>query len=185
MIDGDALAREITQPGSPVLEKLAERFGEDICKGESLDRSLLAERAFASEKARRDLNSITHPAITELALAREKALQGHRAIVLDAAALLESELAALCAHILIITAPEELRLARILARGGVTEEAARRRIEAQRRMDFHVGAGRVVIQNEGSKEALRREIEKALGMVLRGAGVAAGGAGSTDPPPGG
>jgi len=176
VIDGDALAREITQPGSPVLTQLAERFGEDICKGENLDRLLLAERAFASEKARRDLNTITHPAITELVLARAKALQGYKAVVLDAAALLESELAALCGHILIITAPEELRLRRILARGGVTGEAARRRIEAQRRMDFHVGAGRTVIQNEGSEEDLRHAVEKAFQVVAGGSGAASGGA---------
>ena len=176
VIDGDALAREITQPGSPVLRTLAARFGEDICKGETLDRQLLAARAFASEKARQDLNSITHPAITELALTREKALQGYRAVVLDAAALLESELVALCGHILIITAPEDLRLARILARGGVTEEAARRRIEAQRRMDFSAGVGRTIIQNEGSEEALRHAVEKAFQMVVGGTGAAAGGA---------
>ena len=175
VIDGDALAREIVQPGSPVLQKLAERFGEDICKGGTLDRSLLAERAFASEKTRRDLNSITHPAITELALTRAKALQGYRAIVLDAAALLESELAALCRHILIVTAPEDLRLARILARGGVTEEAARRRVEAQRRMDWS-GAGHIIIQNEGTEEALRLAVEKAFNILVGDPGGAAGGA---------
>ena len=182
MIDGDALAREIVGPGSPVLQKLAERFGEDICKGETLDRSLLAERAFASEKTRRDLNSITHPAITQLALARAKALQGYRAVVLDAAALLESELAALCRHILIITAPEDLRLRRILARGGVTEAAARRRMEAQRRMDF-TGPGYITIQNEGSEEALRHAVEKAFQVVVGGPGGAAGGAVSSSAAP--
>ena len=175
VIDGDALAREIVQPGSPVLAQLAERFGEDVCKGETLDRSLLAQRAFASEKARRDLNSITHPAITALAVERVKALQGARAVVLDAAALLESELAALCGHILIITAPEDLRLRRILARGGVTEEAARNRIEAQRRMDFHAGAGRTIIHNEGSEEALKLAVEKAFQVVAGGSGGVAGG----------
>jgi len=175
VIDGDALAREIVLPGSPVLQKLAERFGEDICKGGILDRSLLAERAFASEKARQDLNSITHPAITELAMTREKALQGYRAIVLDAAALPESELAALCRHILIVTAPEDLRLRRILARGGVTEEAARRRIEAQRHMDWS-GAGHTIILNEGSEEALRLAVEKAFYAMAGDPGAAAGGA---------
>jgi len=175
VIDGDLLAREITEPGSPVLQTLAERFGEDICKGETLDRQLLAARAFANEKARRDLNSITHPAITRLALARAKALQGCKAVVLDAAALLESELAALCQHILIVTAPEELRLQRILDRGGVTEEAARRRIEAQRPMDWS-GAGYITIHNEGSEEELRHAVEKAFYAVAGNPGAVAGGA---------
>jgi dephospho-CoA kinase len=163
VIDCDALAREIVLPRSPVLAQLAARFGEDIlCKGETLDRTLLAERAFASEKARQDLNSITHPAITDLALQRAKALQAPRAIVFDAAALLECELAALCGHILMITAPEDLRLQRICARDGLTEEAARRRVEAQRHMDFYARAGCTVIENTGSEEDLRRVIEKAF-----------------------
>ena len=189
MIDCDALAREIVLPGSPVLQKLAERFGEDVCKGETLDRALLAERAFASEKARQDLNFITHPAITELALTRikalltrENALQAPRAVVLDAAALLESELAALCGHILIITAPEALRLQRILARGGVTEEAARRRVEAQKHMDY-ASAGCTVINNEGSEAALRHEIEKAFIAVVGGAGGSPGGAAAASAAP--
>ncbi|MDR2686202.1 MAG: dephospho-CoA kinase [Oscillospiraceae bacterium] len=184
VIDGDALAREIAQPGSPVLARLAERFGEDICKGGILDRPLLAARAFASEKARRDLNSITHPAIAALAVESAKALQGRRAVVLDAAALLESELAALCAHILVVTAPEGLRLRRILARGGVTEQEARRRVEAQRRMDFRAGAGRTVIQNEGSEEDLRHAVEKAFYAVAGGGAACGGAAGASFPPEG-
>ena len=163
MIDCDALAREIVLPGSPVLAKLAERFGEDVlCKGETLDRQLLAERAFASEKARRDLGLITHPAITSLALERAKALQGFKAIVLDAAALLDSELAPLCAHVLVITAPEDLRLARVLARDGITPEAARQRLAAQSRMDW---TGHTVIQNTGSEAALRDAIQEAFTKI--------------------
>ncbi|MCL2494962.1 MAG: dephospho-CoA kinase [Oscillospiraceae bacterium] len=174
VIDGDALAREVVQPGSPVLRKLAERFGEDICKGGSLDRSLLAERAFESTEARRDLNLITHPAINALALERAKALQGARAVAIDAAALLESELAGLCAHTLVIDAPEELRLRRILARGGVTELAARRRVEAQRGMSF-TGPGHILITNDGSEEAFGLAVEKAFHAMVGGSGGAAGG----------
>jgi len=174
VIDCDALAREIVLPGSPVLQKLAARFGEDICKGETLDRNLLAERAFADEKARRDLNSITHPAIEALSVERAKALRKNKAIVFDAAALLESELAPLCAHILIITAPEELRLRRILARGGVTEEAARQRMEAQQHMAW-TSPGRTVIHNNGSEEALKFAVEKAFHALVGGSGDPAGG----------
>ena len=166
VIDCDALAREITLPGSPVLAQLAARFGEDIlCKGETLDRELLARRAFASEKARQDLNSITHPAITELALSRANTLQanatafGTKAVVIDAAALLESELARHCDHIIVVTAPEELRLARILARDGITEQAARQRIDAQAHMDY---AGHTIIDTSEGEAALREALRKIL-----------------------
>jgi len=201
-IDCDALAREIVLPGSPVLAKLAARFGEDIlCKGETLDRALLAQRAFASEKARQDLNSITHPAITDLALqrtkalqlgkndprsTREDALQPVKAIVFDAAALLESELAALCGHILIITAPEGLRLRRILARDGITEAAARQRIEAQRQADYRPppGMGYTIIDTTEGEAVLRHEIETALCAVVGGSSYAPGGAVAAALPPG-
>jgi len=185
VIDCDALAREIVGPGSPVLAQLAARFGEDVCKGETLDRVLLAERAFASEKARRDLNSITHPAITELALTRAKALQDARAVVLDAAALLESELAPLCAHILIMAAPEELRVRRILARDDLTEAQARRRVEAQRQVDYRPppGVGHTIIDTTEGEAALRHEVEKAFHAVVGGPGAAAGGAAPAAPAP--
>ena len=169
ILDGDALSREITAPGSPVLAQLATRFGEDICKGESLDRVLLAERAFASEKARQDLNSITHPAITALALTKAKALQGKRALVFDAAALLESgDMAQACDHFIIITAPEALRLTRILQRGGISEQAARQRIAAQTHMDFTppAGVGFTVIDSTGGEAVLRDAIEKAFQAVV-------------------
>jgi len=194
VVDCDALAREIVQPGSPVLAQLAARFGGDIlCKGGTLDRTLLAARAFASEEARRDLNAITHPAITDLALQRikalltsERALHAPKAIILDAAALPESELAALCGHILILTAPEALRLRRILARDGLTEEAARRRIEAQRQVDYRPppGAGHTIIDTTEGEAALRHEIEKAFRAMVGGPGDPPGGAAPAAVPPG-
>ncbi|MCL2301259.1 MAG: dephospho-CoA kinase [Firmicutes bacterium] len=189
VIDCDALAREVVLPGSPVLARLAARFGGDIlCKGEILDRALLAERAFASEKARQDLNSITHPAITNLALQRAKALQGKqhvKAIAFDAAALPESELAALCGHILIITAPEDLRLRRILARDGITEAAARRRVEAQRQADYRPppGVGHTIIDTTEGEAALRHALEKALCALVGGPGDAPGGGAPAAVPP--
>jgi len=187
VIDCDLLAREIVRPGSPVLLKLAERFGQDIiCKGGNLDRNLLAQRAFESLKARRDLNFITHPAITDLAEQRIKALQGFKAIALDAAALLESELTALCGHILIITAPENLRLQRILARDAITEEQARRRIEAQRQVDYRPppGLGHTIIDTSEGEAALRHEIEKAFRAVVGDTRAADGGAAPAAVPPG-
>jgi dephospho-CoA kinase len=193
VLDGDALARELTAPGSPVLARLAARFGEDIlCKGGSLDRALLAERAFASEETRRDLNSITHPPLAALALTRAKALQGARAIVLDAAALLESELARACDFVILLTAPEALRLARILKRGGVSEPSARQRMAAQARMDFTPPAGVdfTVINTAQGEAVLRDAIEKAFEAAVSGAaggavdaGAGAEHGGHSAPPP--
>lgn len=71
VIDCDNLAREIVEPGSPVLVDLARLFGDDLILSDgSLDRHKLARRAFASEENTNLLNSVTHPAITALARKR-------------------------------------------------------------------------------------------------------------------
>src|SRR5712671_3980118 len=66
VVDADAIARQVVEPGSPVLDQLAERVGADIVGADGRpDRALLAERAFVSDESRRNLDAITHPAIGE------------------------------------------------------------------------------------------------------------------------
>ncbi len=133
-IDCDMIAREITADGSPVLSQLAQAFGDDIIRDDmSLDRALLASRAFASEQATRLLNSITHPIITSKALAKVKdfTLQGKTAVLLDAAAIFESKIDKLCSFTVVVSAPEDIRKARIIARDSITSEKADERIGAQ------------------------------------------------------
>ena len=143
VMDGDALAREITVPGSLVLEELAAAFGEDILGEDgALNRPLLGQRAFESEEGRQTLNEITHPAITALAIKRAAALPaGTPAIALDAAALPENELAQFLDHIVLIEAPESLRLARIMARDGISRERAQQRMEMQKAIQYVPSAG--------------------------------------------
>jgi len=179
VIDGDALAREITLPGSPVLTALAERFGGDILLADgSLDRALLASRAFADEQSRQDLNAITHPAITALALARAETHGSASGItVVDAAALPESGLARHCERIIVLTAPEEVRLARILARDGISEAAARQRIDAQRHINYN---GHTMIDTSEGEAALRHALEQALEEIFSRTGGDSAGSGAAD-----
>ncbi|MBQ5823568.1 MAG: threonylcarbamoyl-AMP synthase [Clostridia bacterium] len=133
-IDCDKIAREITADGSPVLSQLAQAFGEDIIRDDmSLDRALLASRAFACEQATKLLNSITHPIITSKALAKVKdfTLEGKTAVLLDAAAIFESKIDKLCSFTAVVSAPEEVRKARIIERDLITAEKAEERIRAQ------------------------------------------------------
>lgn len=133
-IDCDKIAREITADGSPVLGQLAQAFGDDILREDmSLDRALLATRAFASEQATKLLNSITHPIITSKAIAKVKdfTLEGKTAVLLDAAAIFESKIDKLCSFTAVVSAPEEVRKARIIERDSITAEKAEERIRAQ------------------------------------------------------
>jgi len=174
VIDGDAIAREIIWPGSEVLAQLAARFGSDILNEDgSLNRARLASRAFENNEARKDLNAITHPAITALAL-EQAGRAGGKIVIIDAAALLESELAKHCSHIIITTAPEQLRLERILARDGIPEQAAGQRISAQAHMNFvPCDMEHTIIENTEGEAELEQAL-KALLEEIRGAAADSG-----------
>jgi len=172
VIDGDILARQATRPGSPLLAELAAEFGEDIlinaeCKMQNaesfnlenaeLDRKLLAQRAFASPEATKKLNAIIHPAIAEMA--RERLTELNAPIVfLEGAALHESPLADDCAMFVAVTAPEDIRLERIIARDKLSTEEARLRMSAQNDEEFYCDIADFVIANDG-KHNLEEQLE--------------------------
>jgi dephospho-CoA kinase len=138
VLDGDMLAREVTRTGSPENAALAAYFGADILtQNGQLKRAVLAERAFQTEAGRQKLNAITHPAISKLAWTIAAALpKGYEAIVLDAAALPESDLLQFCDVCLLMTAPEEERLRRLLLRDALPEKALKERLAAQHKIDY-------------------------------------------------
>ena len=170
LIDCDDLAREITEPGSPVLGQLAEVFGAEIIGEDgALKRGELAARAFGSEANRQKLNSITHGAIISTALERINGSEANT-VVIDAAVLLETELAQHCDLIIVVNAPQALRLQRIIQRDGISEDDARRRIEAQAHMNF---MGHTTIDTTQGEVELRHAIEAILAQShpLGGGGI--------------
>ena len=150
VIDGDVLARQIVSPGSPVLRQLAAAFGGDILRGDdTLDRKALVDRLHETPDGVETLNAITHPAIDALAQAElEKAEEaGYTRCVFDAAALLESPSKARCDKIIVVTAPEEDRLRRILVRDELTEAQARARMAMQKDDDWYLSQADIVLRN--------------------------------------
>ena len=150
IIDGDVIARQITQKGSEVLPLLQKAFGEDILdeKGE-LIRATLAKRAFSSKENTALLNSITHPVIKQRCadeIAKGESL-GYKTALIDAAALLDSDCKDLCQKIIVVTAPEDIRLQRILARDGITKEQAMTRINAQKSDEYYFSHADIIIRN--------------------------------------
>lgn len=150
IIDGDIIARQITEKGSDILPTLQKAFGNDILdENDELIRKRLAERAFSSKENTALLNSITHPEITrrfknELASAEK---QGYKTAVIDAAALLESEGRSFCEKIVVVHADEKTRLERILRRDGITTEQAMTRIKAQKDDDYYFSQADIIIRN--------------------------------------
>lgn len=164
VIDGDKIARRVTEKGSPALKELAECFGDDIILSDgTLDRKKLASRAFASKEGTQKLNELTHPHIHALFKSEiEKAeSKGCSRCVIDAAALLESPSRSLCEKIIVVSCPEEIRLERILKRDNITKEEALRRIRAQKNDEYYLSRADIIIKNYPPHN-LESEIESFL-----------------------
>ena len=129
-IDADVLAREVVAPNTAGIKEVARRFGEDLISADgSLDRALLAQRAFASESDRRDLEAILHPLIQKLS--REKISAASGVVVYTIPLLVETDSSLPFDKIITISAPEQIRIERLMASRGMTEQQAKERIAAQ------------------------------------------------------
>lgn len=151
LVDADAIARTVTEKGSPVLSALADTFGNDILFPDgSLDRRALAAVAFSSKENTEKLNAVTHPAILAR-IRRALAEAAGDAVILDAPLLFETGLDALCDHTAAIVADEAVRLARITARDGISEEAAKKRMAVQPDTAFYAARADILLYNNGDR----------------------------------
>lgn len=132
IIDADAVYHELTASSDGLRQELTARFGPVYENGQ-LARKKLGAIVFQDPAALEDLNAITHKYISQAVGARLDAARarGCPAAAIDAIALLEGGLLDFCDCTVAITAPESLRIRRIMAREGISEEYARMRVSAQ------------------------------------------------------
>lgn len=129
VLDCDAIYHRLLQEDPSLLAAIEARFPGVVENGR-LQRKKLGNIVFSDEKALSDLNRITHSAVKAEVL---RQLDGHQGLAaIDAIGLFEGDLAGLCDTTVAITAPEEMRVQRLMAREGIAEEYARSRIAAQR-----------------------------------------------------
>lgn len=133
IVDADAVYHQLTATSPALRQELEARFGPVFADGD-LDRKKLGQVVFQDPQALADLNAITHKYVAQETRRQidEARQAGAPAVGIDAIALLESPLAAYCDCTVAVTAPEELRVKRIMAREGISEEYARLRVEAQK-----------------------------------------------------
>lgn len=169
VVDADEIARRIVEPGSPVLARLVEEFGTDILDDQgSLRRGELARRAFATERATRHLNEITHPAIRELAeadLATGEAQSSSGVVVYEMPLLVETGQVSLVDVVIVVDLPEELQIERAMARG-LGEADVRDRMKRQASRRDRLAAADIVIDNSGRWEATREQVAQAWSAVM-------------------
>ena len=169
VVDCDAVYHELLRTSGQLRAELKARFGGEIFdETGDLRRKELGAIVFQDEKALADLNAITHRHILaelDRLIARAEA-QGCPAVALDAVALIESGLGERCHVTVAVTAPEEARLRRVMAREGVGEDYARSRIAAQKPWSWYEERCDCVLRNDGAREALERQAAALFRKIL-------------------
>jgi dephospho-CoA kinase len=163
VIDADELARQVVAPGSPALAEIRDRFGDEIVRQDgTLDRKRLAQKVFADPVARRALNAITHPHIAEGSKRRidELSAKGEPLVIYEAALIVENQLHLWMDGLIVVSVPEELQLARLLAREGLAEREGRARIAAQATPSERAAVATYMIDNSGSLAETRLQVER-------------------------
>ena len=162
VIDADRIARDIVEPGRTAWTKIREAFGPDVFQADGqLDRKALGRLVFAHEDQLAILNAITHPEIMAEAgrqlLSRRR--EGHPWVVYEAALILENDLAPGMDALVAVISEPETQISRILARDGLDESQARRRLQAQTHNAHRRSRADYLLENTGTLAALRENTD--------------------------
>jgi dephospho-CoA kinase len=159
VVDADAVAREVVEPGTPALAAVVDRFGQDVLTPEgALDRPALGRLVFGHPAALADLEAITHPAIWARTAQLVAAAPPDAVVVHDMPLLVEKHMGAQYHLVVVVGAGEEVRLRRLVDQRGMPEEDARARIAAQATDDERRAAADVWLDNEATTQALRSSV---------------------------
>ncbi len=169
VVDADLVAREVVAPGGTAHDAVVERFGSSVVADDgSLDRPALAALVFGDDAARTDLNGIVHPAVHDEVLRRVAAAAADpdAVVVLDIPLLAEVGRDSYpLAGVIVVDAPVDVAVARLVADRGFTEEDARARVAAQASRQERLAIADVVIDNSGDLGHLRSEAERAWAWI--------------------
>jgi dephospho-CoA kinase len=160
-IDADALGHRAIALGAPGYQPVLDTFGKWILGSDGqFDRLKLARVVFSDPEALSRLESIVHPLVGQAVdvLIRRS---NQRVIVIEAIKLLESDLRAQCDSLWVTHAMQEIQLVRLMKKRGMTEAAARQRIDVQPPQENKVKAANVVIRNDGSFEDTWKQVVSA------------------------
>ena len=150
VIDCDKVYHSLLKTDPTLLAAIADRFLGTVEAG-ILNRKKLASIVFSDGQALLDLNAITHKAVKKEVL---RLLENAPSLVaIDAIGLFEGDLADLCHTTVAVTAPEEVRVARLMQRDGITEKQALARIAAQKEQNWFISRCDHHLHNDGTQEA--------------------------------
>jgi dephospho-CoA kinase len=159
VIDADLIAREVVARGTPGLAAVVEAFGAEMLTPDGeLDRPRMGALVFSDEERRRVLESIVHPLVFERYAELEAAAPPDALVVHDIPLLVESGRAGEFDAVIVVDAPEELQVERMVRDRGWTEAEARARIAAQATREQRRAVATHLIENTGTREDLRQRV---------------------------
>lgn len=167
IVDADAITRELQEPGTQVFAAMVERFGDGIVAPDgTLNRQAVADIVFNDKEALRDLGSIVHPEVgKEIARRIGDAGEG-QVVILDVPLLVESGRDDMVG-IIVVDTPVDAAVERLVAQRGMSETDARARMANQASREDRLAKAAVVIDNSGSLDDLRRQVDDAWEWIQR------------------
>ena len=162
VIDADEAAHAAYAPGTPGFDAVVREFGPGFVRDGVIDRRLLGGLVFADEEARHRLTAIVHPLVRDWMAerTREAFERGAEIVIQDVPLLYESGLEGLLSSVLLVWTPPEVQLERLVRGRGLPAERARAMIAAQMPIDEKRRRSHHVIDNSGTVEQTRAQVEE-------------------------
>jgi dephospho-CoA kinase len=163
LVDADAIAREVVELGSPILDEVVAAFGEEILHPDGrLNREQLGNLVFQNPALKKQLENILHPPIRQLIRTRMNEFESadpEGLVVVDIPLLFESKLESMFEHVVVVYVPEEVQITRLIAREGWSEDVAKRRIATQMPIEDKRLRADTVIENQFSLEQTANQVD--------------------------
>jgi len=167
VIDADAIARQVVEPGWPAHAEIAAAWPEVMAADGRIDRKKLGAIVFSDPGSQGRLEAITHPRIREQVAVQAAALEaaGHGLAFLEAALLVETGFYKQLDGLVVVALGEEAQVARVMARDTCSRAGALARIRAQRPLADKIRVADQVIDNGGGVEATRAQVARIVRAV--------------------
>ena len=168
VVDADEATHAVYAPGTEGFAAVVHEFGPEFVRDGEIDRAALGELVFHDDDARRRLNAIVHPRVRDWMAERtvEAVQDGAEVVVQDVPLLFENGLEGLFSDVVLVYAPEPVQVRRLVEGRGMDEGRARAIIASQMPIDEKRSRARLLVDNSGTRDETRRQVEDAWASVL-------------------
>ena len=169
IVDADEATHAVYAPGTSGFEEIVREFGQELVRGGEIDRAKLGDLVFRDPAARRRLNAIVHPRVRDWMTERTAAAaeRGAGVVIQDVPLLFENNLQRLFSSTVLVYARPATQLTRLVGERGLSEARAKSILAAQMPIDEKRALADFVIDNDGSLDQTRRQVEDIWARISR------------------